>query len=115
MGVFKNLFSGGKKGSKDRLETRGEHMPELKIPADEKFTIYFKKNGGKFIYCEDFGEVSQALGNIVSENNWQDHMFYCLHPRLAHRFSGEHLEFTENRRESTIFFTTCEHLVAHNC
>lgn len=114
MGVFKNLFGGGKKVSKESLETRGDHMPDLKIPIDEKFTIYFKKNGGKFIYCEDFSEVSEALGSIVSENNWQDHMFYCLDPRLAERFSREGLEFTENKRESSIFFTTCEHLVAHN-
>jgi len=114
MGVFKNLFGGGKKVSKESLETRGDHMPDLKIPIDEKFTIQFKKNGGKFIYCEDFNEVCEALANIVSENNWQDHMFYCLDPRLAERFSRENLEFTENRQESSIFFTTCEHLVAHN-
>ena len=46
MGVFKKLFGGGKKVPKETSETRGEHMPDLKIPVDEKFTIYFKKNGG---------------------------------------------------------------------
>ncbi len=114
MGVFKKLFGGGKKVSKETLETRGDHMPDLKIPVDEKFTIYFKKNGGKFIYCEDFSEVSQALKNIISENDWQNHPFFCLDPRLETRFASEKLEFTENRQESDIFFTTCEHLVAHN-
>jgi len=89
-------------------------MPDLKIPIDEKFTIQFKKNGGKFIYCEDFGEVTEAFKNIVSENDWQDHMYYCLDPRLADRFSRENLEFTENRQMSSIFFTTCENLIAHN-
>lgn len=43
MGVFKKLFGGGKKVSKETAETRGDHMPDLKIPVDEKFTIYFKK------------------------------------------------------------------------
>lgn len=114
MGVFKKIFGGGKKVSKETLETRGDHMPDLKIPIDEKFTIYFKKNGGKFIYCEDFSEVSEALKNIISENNWQNHMFYCLDPRLETRFASEKLEFTENRQESDIFFSTCEHLIAHN-
>ncbi|MEO2053643.1 LUD domain-containing protein [Flagellimonas beolgyonensis] len=114
MGVFKKLFGGGKKVSKETVETRGEHMPDLKIPVDEKFTIYFKKNGGKFIYCEDFSEVSEALKSIVSENDWQNHPFYTLDPRLEARFSSENLTFTNNRQESNIFFTTCEHLVAHN-
>ena len=114
MGVFKKLFGGGKKVSKETAETRGEHMPDLKIPVDEKFTIYFKKNGGKFIYCEDFSEVSEALKNIISENDWQNHPLYSLDPRLETKFSSENLEFTSNRQESDIFFTTCEHLVAHN-
>lgn len=114
MGVFKKLFGGGKKVSKETAETRGEHMPDLKIPVDEKFTIYFKKNGGKFIYCEDFSEVSEALKNIISENDWQNHPLYSLDPRLETKFSSENLKFTSNRQESDIFFTTCEHLVAHN-
>ncbi|MCB0371905.1 MAG: LUD domain-containing protein [Muricauda sp.] len=114
MGVFKKLFGGGKKVSKETVETRGDHMPDLKIPVDEKFTIYFKKNGGKFIYCEDFSEVSEALKNIVSENDWQNHLFYSLDPRLEARFASESLAFTDNRQESDIFFTTCEHLIAHN-
>ncbi|TMU50520.1 LUD domain-containing protein [Flagellimonas algicola] len=114
MGVFDKLFGGGKKVSKETLETRGEHMPDLKIPVDEKFTIYFKKNGGKFIYCEDDLEISQALQNIISENNWQQHFFYTLDPRLESRFASEKIGFTHNRKESDIFFTTCEHLVAHN-
>ena len=114
MGVFNKLFGGGKKVSKETLETRGEHMPDLKIPVDEKFTIYFKKNGGKFIYCEDFSEVSDALKSIISENNWQNHLFYSMNPQLETRFASEKIEFTENRQESDIFFTTCEHLVAHN-
>lgn len=114
MGVFDKLFGGGKKVSKETLETRGEHMPDLKIPVDEKFTIYFKKNGGKFIYCEDDAEVSEAIKNIVSENDWQNHLFYILDQRLKSKFSSENLQFTENRQESDILFTTCEHLIAHN-
>lgn len=114
MGVFDKLFGGGKKVSKETLETRGEHMPDLKIPVDEKFTIYFKKNGGKFIYCEDDLEISETLQNIISENNWQQHLFYTLDSRLENKFASEKIGFTQNRKESDIFLTTCEHLIAHN-
>lgn len=114
MGLFDKLFGGGKKVPKETAETRGEHLPDLQIPIDEKFTIYFKKNGGKFIYCEDFTEVLSALQNIISENNWQSKLFYTLDNRINERFSTERLGFTENSNESDIFFTTCEHLIAHN-
>ena len=80
MSFFDKLFGGGKKVSKETVETRGEHMPDLKIPIDEKFTIYFKKNGGKFIYCEDFTEVQSALSSIISENDWQNHLLFHHYP-----------------------------------
>ena len=114
MGVFGKLFGGGKKVSKETSETRGEHMPDLKIPVDEKFTIYFKKNGGKFIYCENFSEIQEGLANIVSENNWNGKYFYCIDDRLAKRFSNEKLLFTKSKNNSDVFFTTCENLIAHN-
>lgn len=114
MGIFGKLFGGGKKVSKETSETRGEHMPDLKIPVDEKFTIYFKKNGGKFIYCENFSEVQGALADIISENDWKNKYFYSIDKRLEERFSSEKMLFTRNRKDSDVFFTTCEHLIAHN-
>ncbi|MBS9463211.1 LUD domain-containing protein [Flagellimonas sp. 389] len=114
MGVFDKLFGGGKKVSKETMETRGDHMPDLKIPVDEKFTIYFKKNGGKFIYCENEVEISDALKNIISENNWQNHLFHTLDDRLENRFSSKKIKFTQDRKQSDILFTTCEHLIAHD-
>lgn len=89
-------------------------MPDLKIPVDEKFTIYFKKNGGKFLYCEDDHEVSQALSNIISENNWQNFLFFTMDERLPGKFRSNNIAFTDKRPESDIFFTTCEHLVAQD-
>jgi len=114
MGVFGKLFGGGKKVSKETSETRGEHMPDLKIPVDEKFTIYFKKNGGKFIYCENFSEIQEGLANIISENNWNGKYFYCIDDRLEKRFSNEKILFTKSKNNSDVFFTTCENLIAHN-
>lgn len=114
MGIFGKLFGGGKKVSKETTETRGEHMPDLKIPVDEKFTIYFKKNGGKFIYCENFAEIQVALADIISENDWKNKYFYSIDKRLEERFSSEKMLFTRNRKDSDVFFTTCEHLIAHN-
>ncbi|WP_047419333.1 LUD domain-containing protein [Cellulophaga sp. Hel_I_12] len=115
MGLFEKLFRGGKKKvSTETDDTRGVHMPDLDIPADEKFTIYFKKNGGKFIYCVDFQDVRQALSDIIEENNWKEMAFFAMDERLQAKFSKEAISFTDKNTESGIFFTTCEHLVAQN-
>jgi L-lactate utilization protein LutC len=115
MGLLDILFGGGKKKvSKETAETRGEHMPDINIPVDEKFTIHFKQNGGKFIYCTSDVEVSKAIKNIIEENSWQNEPFYVMNERLAEKFKKEPITFTENSRKSEVFFTTCEHLIAQN-
>ena len=114
MGVFGKLFGRDKKDSRATLEARSKHMPELESPIDEKFTICFKKNGGKFLYCDDFSEIAEAIKNIKDENNWQKHCFYALDAHLKKRFANENITFTDNIEESVVFFTSCEHLVAHN-
>lgn len=116
MGLFDKLFGGGKKkkDSKETTETRGAHMPDLVIPVDEKFTIHFKKNGGKFLYCDSFEEITRALKNIVNENDWHEHPFFALNENLRKKFSKEKINFTDKAKESDVFFTTCEHLIAQN-
>ncbi|KAA2215997.1 MULTISPECIES: LUD domain-containing protein [Maribacter] len=115
MGLLDILFGGGKKKiSKETAETRGEHMPDLALPVDEKFTIHFKKNGGKFIYCISDQEVLKAIQNIIEENGWEDHPFFAMNPQLVKKFSKEQISFTEKISESEVFLTTCEHLIAQN-
>jgi len=115
MGLFNKLFGGGKKKvSKETVETRGQHMPDLNIPIDEKFTIHFRKNGGKFLYCDSSAEISQAIKNILDENDWQNHPFFIMNNALEEKFSKEGVTFTKNAKESDVFFTTCEHLIAQN-
>ncbi|MDG1570745.1 LUD domain-containing protein [Robiginitalea sp. M366] len=115
MGILDKLFGGGKKKpSRDTVQTRGKHMPDLKLPVDEKFTIHFKKNGGKFLYCDTFEEASAALKDIVTENHWEAMPFFCMNANLEGRFKGEGIQFTARAGESEVFFTTCEHLVAQD-
>ena len=54
MSLFRKIF-GLKNTPEDNIksEERGKYMPEIKLPVDEQFTINFKANGGKFLYCEN--------------------------------------------------------------
>jgi len=115
MGLFDKLFGGGKKkASKETAKTRGQHMPDINLPVDEKFTIHFKKNGGKFIYCISPQEIHAALQAIVDENGWEKEPFFAMDSRLSEKYGKNNIAFIKNPKESQVFFTTCEHLIAQN-
>ena len=116
MGLVDKLFGGGKK---DRTPGAKKGIPSnasttLEIPVDEKFTIQFKKNGGKFIYCESFEEVLKGLNDIRKENNWESSTFFTVNQMLKERFATEQISFTDNPKNVSVFFSTCEHLIAIN-
>lgn len=118
MSLFKRLFKpllklGETKSTEEQTEAR-KHMPEVKLPIDEEFTINFRKNGGKFLYCEDLDEIYEAFDNILLENDWYETNVYCLDSLLEGKFDGYNLKFTDKYDSATSFMlTTCESLVAN--
>ncbi|UNY98989.1 lactate utilization protein [Zhouia spongiae] len=116
MNIFKKIFGNKKedKPSDKPLESRGKFMPEINFPIDEKFTINFRKNGGKFLYCENTEELNENFQNILTENDWESHYACCLSDTLQRRFSGFNINFDKTCRDATFFITTCENLVADN-
>ena len=81
-------------------------MPDIKLPIDERFTINFKANGGKFLYCENFEEVDQNLLLILKENDWQDKKVMLLDDRLGDKFRNFNLTATKKTHDSAYFLTT---------
>jgi len=59
MSLFKRIFGLKSDLTEGEIKAndRGKYMPEIKLPIDEKFTINFKANGGKFLYCDSLDEV----------------------------------------------------------
>ena len=74
MSLFRKIFGSKSEGKEEELksEDRGKYMPEVKLPIDERFTINFKANGGKFLYCENLSEICESCENILIENDWQN-------------------------------------------
>ncbi|MEM7186114.1 MAG: LUD domain-containing protein [Bacteroidota bacterium] len=114
MGLFKRLLkSGAKSDVKSKNTDHSKYYPEEKLPIDEKFTYNFNKNGGKFLYCEDWEEVKENFDNILLENDWYEKEVFCINEHMQGKFDGYNLEFTK-KTSAPFFLSTCESLVANN-
>ena len=114
MSLFRKIFGSKSDHSEDELKSdeRGKYMPEIKLPIDERFTINFKANGGKFLYCENLNEVFDNLQLIIEENDWHESKALMFDDNLIDRFSDSNITSTKKNSESDYFFTTCENLIA---
>ena len=114
MSLFRKLFGSKSEKSEEELKSndRGKYMPEIKLPVDERFTINFKANGGKFLYCENLDEIYNSLNNIIDENSWQDKKVLFLDNNMEDRFKNFNLSKSNSIENATFFLTTCENLIA---
>ncbi len=117
MSLFRRLFNFKSKSDKKlrerQAEDRSKYMPEINLPIDESFMINFKRNGGKFLYCDNEVEVSDSFNKILSENEWHKKDACCFETKLIRKFSKFKVNFTNNPVAS-FFFATCEYLISDN-
>lgn len=116
MSLFRKIFGPKSDSSHEQMhhDERSKYMPDIKLPVDERFTINFKANGGKFLYCVDFDEVDQNLRLILEENNWHNEKVLLLDERLGEKFKSFNLNTTKKPNESAYFLTTCEYLISND-
>ncbi|PTM07404.1 MAG: lactate utilization protein B/C [Bacteroidetes bacterium] len=116
MSLFRKIFGPKSDESQDHIknEGRSKYMPEIKLPIDERFTINFKANGGKFLYCEDIDEVNQNLKLIINENGWEDDSVMVFDPRLAEKFKSHNLKINNRGTDCSYFLSTCEYLISND-
>jgi len=113
MSLFRKIFgSKSKEAPIVKGEERGKYMPDIKIPVDERFTINFKANGGKFLYCENLEEVFHSLEQILNENTWEDKKVIVIDDNIKSLFKDFNLSCTTKSSEGIYFITTCENLIA---
>ena len=114
MSLFRKIFGSKSESKEEELKSqdRGKYMPEVKLPIDERFTINFKANGGKFLYCENLSEIFESFENILIENDWQDKNGLILDTNLKDRFCDVDMTKTHLVSDAMYFLTTCENLIA---
>ena len=116
MSLFRKIFGRKTDDPNQKVDDdgRSKYMPEIELPIDERFTIQFKANGGKFLYCIDQSEINENFKNILIENGWEDEKVFLIDKRLEKKFKDFNFNTTKSVTESVFFFSTCEYLIAND-
>ncbi len=113
MSLFRKFFGSSNDTSDEdnQSEFNTTQSSFSSLPVDEKFTYNFKKNGGKFLYCENLDEVKDQFLNILEENDWFEKEVLCFEPNLFSILEDNKLTF-DKPANPTFLFATCENLIA---
>lgn len=115
MSIFRKIFGSGNDASNDAGDNDYNPFQDLhsQLPVDEQFTHNFKKNGGKFLYCENVAELNEQFENILEENDWFESEAMCLEPRLFKMLEENNIKY-QNTTNPKFFFASCENLIAED-
>jgi hypothetical protein len=112
MNLFKKLFGSNTPSSdEDNSGNSNRPNPDINSPLDEQFIYNFKKNGGKFLYCENLNEVKEQFENILEENDWFECEALCYEAKLYFLLDENKLTYGQNINPKFIL-SSCENLLA---
>ncbi|WP_284653570.1 lactate utilization protein B/C [Flavobacterium terrisoli] len=113
MSLFRKIFGTGNDASDEESQSEFNNTPSSfsLLPVDEKFTYNFKKNGGKFLYCENLNEVKDQFLNILEENDWFECEALCYEPKLFSMLDENKLHY-DKPSNPKFLFASCENLIA---
>ena len=110
MSLFKKFFGSANDSSEEEKDS--EFNPfAADTPIDELFTLNFKKNGGKFLYCEDLTEVKTLFEDILTENDWFEIDVMCYEPKLYSLLDENKLNY-KSIENPKFLLASCESLIA---
>ncbi len=110
MSLFRKIFGTASESAAGE-EKQSEYRPQPQLPPDVLFTTNFKKNGGKFLYCENLDEVRDQFENILEENDWFESEAMCFEPRLFPMLEENNIRH-EKTTQPRFLFASCENLIA---
>jgi L-lactate utilization protein LutC len=112
--LFRSFFK-SKKSNKQEEESEIEYkyLPKKDQLVEEKFTLNFISNGGKYLYAIDSDECEQYFDEILKENNWEEKSMLCFKKDFTKNFiPNNKIKFNKSNLNSNLFITDCEFLVA---
>jgi hypothetical protein len=111
MSLFRKIFGTSSEDSEAGNLSEYNTPKPSDLAIDDLFTFNFKKNGGKFIYCENLDEVKEQFENILEENDWFESEVLCYETKLFNLLDDNKLEYTSPLAPK-FFFASCENLIA---
>ncbi|CAD0008812.1 lactate utilization protein B/C [Flavobacterium chungangense] len=113
MSFFKKIFGSANASSDEENESEygNNPTPNSHLSIDEQFIFNFKKNGGKFLYCENKQEIEEQLENILEENDWFESEALCYEPSLFHLLEENKLLYISPKNPKFLL-ASCENLIA---
>ncbi len=112
MSLFRKIFGSSISPSdEDKEKENSKSFPDVDMSIDEQFIYNFKKNGGKFLYCENIEEVKEQFENILQENDWYESNVLCYEPKLFSILDENKLSY-EKSATPKFLFSYCENLIA---
>ena len=113
MSIFKKIFGSSNDDTAESHDIDYSQNQDTisELPLDEQFTHNFKRNGGKFIYCENTVELNEQFENILEENDWFESEAMCLEEKLFKLLTDNKIEF-DKPNSPKFFLASCENLIA---
>lgn len=112
MSFFKKLFGSSHDESEEENQSEYSNShSDNPLSIDEQFIFNFKKNGGKFLYCENIQEVTEQFENILEENDWFESEVSCFEPALFHLLEENKLTY-QSPTNPKFLLASCENLIA---
>ncbi len=112
MSLFRKFFGSNSPSSeeeKDKEDTK--FSLENDAPLEEQFIYNFKRNGGKFLYCENEAEIKDQFENILEENDWFEGEALCYEPALFDILEENKIAHIKPTNPSFLL-ANCENLIA---
>ena len=112
MSLFRKIFGSNTPPSEEEKDKEySKYSPDINAPLDEQFIYNFKRNGGKFLYCENEAEVKDHFENILEENDWFENEALCYEPKLFSILEENKIGYHEAKKPSFLL-ANCENLIA---
>lgn len=112
MSLFRKFFGTNNPASDEDKESEfNKSFADNATSIDEKFIYNFKKNGGKFLYCENSEEVKEQFENILEENDWFESEVLCYEPTIFGILDDNKLSY-DKPKNPKFLLATCENLIA---
>jgi len=112
--LFQSFFK-SKSLDQDKQENEEEYkyLPKKDELVEDKFTLNFSSNGGKFLYATDLEECDDYFIKILEENNWTEKSILCFNSSFTKNYiPNNQIKFNKSNLNSNLFITDCEFLVA---